>query len=249
MFRFVLLLVALCAIQSVHADPGSAKVSDSPTAIGDKEAREYRKFVDSIQGAQRDEVTEMPSPEVDAAPSLPRVDYVIVRGNEGIAFPDLTRINDEDLYTPTPTPRATSTPWPTATPWQPPKRCKENTTRTVADTEQGDPTKLWYDYLFLYKEFVPLDSTEVYGVQTRLYPYDTSKPEGAHVRMKVYQVPCVPYRIRHTSRTYYYDTGLNALKNYGTDQTGKGKLHPWVAQKLYGDTNKTKQQRKRFRKR
>lgn len=208
-------------------------------------AVEYSEFIKStkpVEPAAPFE-TEMPIDSHEALyPNL-----VVVRGGEGIVFPDISTIDDADLYTPTPSPEPTATPLPTHTPWQKPLRCQDNSTKTSIHSPGGNPQVVWQEKLFVYDDFLPLDTTEVYGIKVKVYPYDVDDPQGALVRMRLYEVPCVPYRIRYTDKAYHYDMGLNALKNYDSDQTGKGKIHPWIAQKVFGAQNKKPHRNKRFR--
>jgi hypothetical protein len=176
-------------------------------------------------------------------------DYYFIEGNEGIPFPDPTALAKDEIELETPTPIPTTTPIPTATPWTKPKRCTRADRETFEHHALGDSNQILYDMIFISHDLVPMDSVEVYGRSAKIIPYSLNKDDGAMIRMRLYKVPCVPYRIRMTGKDYFYESGLNALRNYDTAPSGKGKLHPWVSQKLYGDTNKTKQQRKRFRKR
>jgi hypothetical protein len=176
-----------------------------------------------------------------------KLEYTIVRGNEGIPFPDPESITDEDFYPPTPTPEATFTPLPTATPWQKPNRCELDKTEVVVHSPERDPKDVYYEELFVYEGFMPLDPVEVYGAKVRVHTYNPQNGRAAEIRMEMYDVPCIPYRFRMTATSYYYDTGLNALKNYDSDPASKGQLHPWVANKLYGSSKQISKNRKGVR--
>jgi hypothetical protein len=155
----------------------------------------------------------------------------IVRGREGIPFPDPTMVVLEP--TPTALPEIPEVVEPTPTPWQRPSRCETNETKRERYSENGSESEILWDKLFLSEDLVPMDSGEVYGANTDLFPYGPKSGEGVYIRMEMYRVPCVPYRIRMTKGSYYYDSGLNALKNYDTNSAGRGALHSWVEQKLF----------------
>jgi hypothetical protein len=97
----------------------------------------------------------------------------------------------------------------------------------------GDDAIILLDKLFLSADLVPVDPQEVFGAETLLIPYGSKEDEGALIRMEIYRVPCLPYRMRTTEKADYIDTGLNALKNYDSDPSGRGVMHPFVEGKLY----------------
>ncbi len=127
----------------------------------------------------------------------------------------------------------TQVPVPTPTPYQQPKRCAKNETQRIVYKESDTETTLLVDYLFIPEELVPTEPEEVFGSEVSLIPYGPKAGEAAKIRMKVNNVPCVPYRRRLTNTTRYFDTGINALKNYDGAPAGAGKLHPLMQQKLY----------------
>ena len=250
-------VVSLCSVQSaVYAQ----------TAIPSTSLETVQKKVDSVQfrdeylrfirGLKRDnnltdadkEKLENTKKRIESGEEI-TLEYTIVRGNEGIPFPDPASITDEDFYPPTPIPEATPTPLPTSTPWQKPGRCELDKTEVVVHSPERDPKDVYYEELFVYEGFMPLDPVEVYGAKVRVRPYNPQDGKGAELRMEMYSVPCIPYRVRMTATSYYYDTGVNALKNYDIDPTGKGKLHPWVSTKLYGNKKEAPRKPKRLRKR
>jgi hypothetical protein len=156
----------------------------------------------------------------------------IVRGKEGIPFPDPSMVVPEQ--TPTPVAQAGVPEEQTPIPWQRPRRCERNETKRERYSETGSESEVFWDKLFVDEELVPIDSAEIYGTKTEIFPYGPKSGEGVYIRMEMYQVPCVPYRIRMTGGSYFYDSGLNALKNYDTNSAGRGALHSWVEQKLFG---------------
>jgi hypothetical protein len=127
----------------------------------------------------------------------------------------------------------TEVPVPTPTPYQQPKRCTKNETQRVVYKEKETETKLFTDYLYIPEELIPMDPEEVFGSKVSLIPYGPEAGEVAKIQMRINEVPCVPYRQRLTNTTWYYDTGINALKNYDGAPSGPGKLHPLMQQKLY----------------
>lgn len=220
--------------------------SEAEKAMG----KEYRRFTERLKASHNPPEGEEEGHDQPVADTTPTTkNYYIIKGNEGIPFPDPHSIRDEDMFPPTPTPEPTPTPLPTATPWQKPRRCEADQTRVEVHTPESNSHDINYEILFVYKDFIPLDSIEVYGAKVGVHGYDPLDGKGTEVRMEIYQVPCIPYRIRRTNHAYYYDTGLNALKNYDGDQTGKGKIHPWIAQKVFGAQTKKPQRTKRLRSR
>jgi hypothetical protein len=155
-------------------------------------------------------------------------------GKDGIPFPkpeDFKWKPDGNAAT-SPQALPTQTPLPTPTPYQQPKRCSRNETQAVVYKEKESETELFTDYLFIPEELIPLDPEEVFGSEVSLVPYGPEAGEGGKIRMEINEVPCVPYRRRLTNTTRYFDTGINALKNYDGAPGGSGKLHPLMQQKL-----------------
>lgn len=250
-------LTSLCCVRSaVYAQ--TANPSTSLETVQKKvDSVQFRdEYLQFIRGLQKDnnltdadkERLENTEKRIENGEEI-TLEYTIVRGSEGIPFPDPASITDEDFYPPTPTPKATFTPLPTATPWQKPGRCELDKTEVVVHSPERDPKDVYYEELFVYEGFMPLDPVEVYGAKVRVHPYNPQDGKGAEIRMEMYGVPCIPYRFRMTATSYYYDTGLNALKNYDTDPTGKGTPHPWILKKLYGNKNTKEAKKKRLRKR
>ena len=119
-----------------------------------------------------------------------------------------------------------------------PPRCDQNHT----DREQrgslalsgGEETLL--DSVYLREELAPVDASEVFGQKTRVFPYGPKSNTGVLYRMRADEIPCVPFRIRVTSRAIYRDRGENALKNYDRDPSDRGTHHPWIARIISGKT-------------
>lgn len=157
-----------------------------------------------------------------------------LKGKSGIPFPKPEEVVLKPVPTDTPAPPTpTYTPEPTFTPYPKPVRCEKS--ETIRDDTYAIDQKesLLYDYIFISRDLVPLDSEEYFGPDVHLIPYDTPLTEGQLLRMEIYGVPCLPYRIRKTTTADYQDIGLNALKNYSKDPAGRGVFHPTLQQKLF----------------
>ena len=202
--------------------------------------RQYQRNSQSILG----EPERYNLPERRDANGEPKPPISHVRGAEGLPFPKPEDIVYEALPTHMPYVETPAPEW-SPVPYKRPGRCESNSTQRVplypdADTnptkKEGDPDEkeLLYDYLFIAEDLVPYDSTEVFGLDTVLRPYGPKSGEAVYTRMEIYNVPCVPYRIRMTNKAHYYDTGLNALKNYDGRHSGVGVLSKWMTLKLYG---------------
>ncbi len=162
-------------------------------------------------------------------------------GKDGIPFPK----SEESKWQPVRSSdqkagvEPTEVPAPTPTPYQQPKRCTVNETKRVVYKEQEAETKVYTDYLFIPEELVPIEPEEVFGSMVSLIPYGPEAGDAAKIRMEVNAVPCLPYRRRLTNSTQYFDTGINALKNYDGAPGGVGKLHPLIQQKLHQSSTKS----------
>lgn len=119
-------------------------------------------------------------------------------------------------------------------PYRPSKCSSAATTKIPRGEKNKETEEVWVDVLYLPEDMVPMDATEVYGTKVRLRPYGPNAAEGVYYRMENDQVPCLPYRIRITSKGEYYDRGESAYRNYDKDQANKGDIHPWVQAKLRG---------------
>lgn len=156
------------------------------------------------------------------------------KGHEGVPFPNPAQV----VLKPKPTEPAGSQAAPTQAPvWSPepyerPTSCAKNETKRVEYDPKGNDSVTYVDRLFVREDLVPIDSSEVYGPKVDLIPYGPSESSATMVRMSIYRVPCVPYRMRMTGKAEYIDTGVNALKNYTSNPAGKGVLHPFVEEKL-----------------
>lgn len=158
-----------------------------------------------------------------------------IKGHDGIPFPSPEAVVLEP--TPTPlaqTPTVTPTATPTPTPYQRPGACERNETLREVHQPKGSDAKLLYDLLFVARDLAPLDVSEAFGQFTKVVPYDVPPSKGQLMRMEIYRVPCLPYRVRMTAKARYVDTGTNALKNYDKDQAGRGEFSKLMRQRLFG---------------
>lgn len=175
---------------------------------------------------------EQASPGTPIDPSKP---LSHIAGKDGIPFPKPEEVIFEPSPTLPPSTAATPTPAPV---WSPPPyarpgKCEKNETVRVEVRPEIPEKSILLDQIYVSEDLVPLDPQEVFGLRSDLIPYGPHEERGTFLRMKIDNVPCLPYRIRITERAQYYDSGINALKNYDSDPAGKGKLHTFIEQKLY----------------
>lgn len=137
---------------------------------------------------------------------------------------------------PTPTPGAPASQEVISMPsWKRPTRC-DGQGQKVSSFKWAQDSKgetLLLDILYLHEDLVPTDSSEVFGLETKLRPYGPKSGDAVYSDMEVDDVKCLPYRIRVTSKAQYLDYGNNALKNYDKAPSGKGEYHPWILQKVF----------------
>ena len=158
-------------------------------------------------------------------------------GGEGIPFPDVSEMLWEPVPTVSPSTEQSQpnrVVLPTPTPYLlPPPRCRKD--ETIADIFDPDnkETGIRVDKLFITEDLVPLDQQEVFGSAVELIPYGPNSDPTDGTRLRIYSVPCLPFRIRITKHTKYLDTGGNALKNYDLDYDGKGTWHPLMFERWY----------------
>lgn len=170
------------------------------------------------------------------APSGPPERTILshVTGKEGIPLPT----SEESVWMPIPTPDPTAMyallppPPPTPTPYQRPFVCSKNETRREAYETSAEPERILVDILFIPERLVPMEPTEVFGSRVSIIPYGPNESEASAARMEIYAVPCLPYRIRWTNTTKYFDSGLNAYRNYDKEPWGRGILHPFMSNAL-----------------
>lgn len=164
-------------------------------------------------------------------------------GKEGRPFPPPEDVVMQPV--PTSTPEMTPTPAPewTPQPYAAPRRClKDGTQRELFspdDRQHPAENKVPYsDMLFVAEDLVPIDPEEAFGPNVRIIPYEAVLEPNQYplLMMEIYDVPCLPYRIRVTNLARYTDTGLNALKLYSGGPAHKGKLSPLIQRKLFGSS-------------
>lgn len=113
-----------------------------------------------------------------------------------------------------------------------PPRCNESRTRAVQRRDKGIVGEVLFDHLYVPREFAPLDTSDIYGVNTTVEIYDGDSAARVSILMEADAVPCVPYRIRFTDTQAFYHKGEDALANYDKDPTGPGQSHAWVRKKI-----------------
>jgi hypothetical protein len=158
-----------------------------------------------------------------------------IRGKEGVPFPSPEAIVPTLTPTPVPqTPTSTPTATPTPTPFQRPPACEGGKTSKQEHHPAVKKENVLYDLLFISRDLLPGDPSEAFGSNVSVYPYDLPVTKGQLLQMEIYRVPCLPYRVRMTTRMRYVDTGNNALRNYDKDPAGRGDLSKLMQQKLFG---------------
>lgn len=117
----------------------------------------------------------------------------------------------------------------------PPKlrRCNENKTVMASTGVKDQRIKkiVLLDMVFL-DEDPPLNVDEIFGQRTSVFKYEDKPNHGVSIVASQLGIRCLPARIRATPGYAIRDRGINALKNYDRDPTGKGKLHPYMVAKL-----------------
>lgn len=241
----LLLLCGIAAWVAFQATIALAEVTEADILKGIETARRSGarisdEQVQTILSSYREEVARASRMkeelEWDAKNVAQDLEHPLSRttGHEGIAFPSLAQV----VFPPKPTEPAGASPATTPVPvWSPepyerPTSCTKNETKRIEYNPKGNDSVTYVDRLFVREDLVPIDSGEVYGPNVDLIPYGPNESQATMVRMSVYRVPCVPYRMRMTGKAEYIDTGVNALKNYTSNPAGKGVLHPFVEEKL-----------------
>lgn len=159
-----------------------------------------------------------------------------ITGKEGIPLPS----PEESVWMPVPTPDPTALsallppPPPTPTPYQRPFVCSKNETRREVYETSEEPERTLVDILFIPEHLIPMEPVEVFGSAVSVIPYGPNEGDATLTRMEIYAVPCLPYRIRWTNTTKYFDSGLNAYRNYDKEPRGRGVLHPIMSSALSG---------------
>ena len=198
---------------------------------------EAQRFIETLRNqAQRDkEIRSELDWNVSAAYGSEAPPLSHVEGKDGIAFPTESEAIWPPPPSPTPTPKVSLSAEQVVfeKPYQRPPRCEKNETKREVFEKGEEESMLMLDLLFIDESKIPPEPEETLGSQVRLLPYGGETDEVTVMRMEMYQVPCVPFRRRMTNTTMYYDTGLNALRNYDGDWSGHGKMHPLMQEKLF----------------
>jgi len=77
------------------------------------------------------------------------------------------------------------------------------------------------------------DFADTFGAETKVRHYSTQLGDIIALEASKNGVTCLPFRIRVTDKFKYHDTGINAIKNYDGNQSGKGILHHIIRKELY----------------
>lgn len=174
----------------------------------------------------------LPQPPPDGQRFERKSTHIKMEG--GVPFPEPSEVVLAPRPTATPTvPSQEETLSPPI--WKRPTRCDgqgQNVTTFKWAKDLKSETIL-LDILYLHEDLVPNDSSEVFGLETKLNPYGPKSGDRVYSDMEVDDVKCLPYRIRVTSKAQYLDYGNNALKNYDKAPSGKGEYHPWILQKVF----------------
>jgi hypothetical protein len=160
----------------------------------------------------------------------------IISGGEGVAFPKPEEVVLEPVPTFAQIEAVTHyTPEPTATPWMRPGKCAASGNRRIEMLNiQDNDDRVLNDRLFVASELNPLDPDEIYGVGVKIYQYGSGVGEEQYTYQEIYQVPCLPFRIRSTSWGEIQYFGNDALKRYDPSSKERPDFHPWVAERLFG---------------
>ena len=203
--------------QGIGTSPSDRKIS----ASAKKAAAEAERIMNQV-----------PPTQAPVASPLP---VTHIRAEGGVPFPKQEEVVFEPFEFKTPTPDPHYVPW-EGPRYRRPGRCDRSNTEKL-DFPNGasdTPEEILLDQLYLPEDYVPVDSSDVFGSRTALFPYGSNSGEGVYTHMETDNVPCVPFRIRITTTTMYRQSGNDALRNYDKKLSGKGEFHPWIQQKLFG---------------
>ncbi len=116
-------------------------------------------------------------------------------------------------------------------------KCTESKTFTVAvptsEQQEGLPPQASHstlDVLYLAEE-PPTDAAEIFGERTIIHRYTTKEKDFISLYAGLLGIHCLPFRMRQTEQQVFWDTGLNALKNYSNDPNGEGEYHAYIKAK------------------
>lgn len=117
--------------------------------------------------------------------------------------------------------------------YQKPQRCTKNYTEREKVYDEPEKAEIIYDLAFIPRDLMTTEPQDLFGVETRIYPYGGRNDKASITRMELHDVPCLPYRVRKSNTTWYRHYGLDALRNYDKEPLGKGTLHPWVRKRYF----------------
>ena len=196
----------------------------------DSVARSESRAKDKISAMERS--VESSTEVVEADPSDAILDHVTL--GKGIPFP-----KPEEVVVRPPLEieidfekeRANAVP---VAPLQPqiPRRCTNNSTIRISRDVPDKSEEVIYDVLYIPAEYLPLDPAEAFGNETRVRVVGGVDSKEVLEQLIDDAIPCIPFRTRIIPGIEFRDFGKVALRNYGKKQTGKGVLHPSIAQKI-----------------
>lgn len=158
------------------------------------------------------------------------------KGASVVSFPEYV----DQVWPPIPTPETTpipedSTPDPTPIPYRfPPKNCSKNETSFEPANSPSSEPEVMLDRIFIPEGLIPLNPEEELGSNIDLVPLSQDFNDSViETKFEIYEVPCVPYRMRVTNNGTFYHSGHDALKNYDLDPNGKGEWGPVMYARLF----------------
>jgi hypothetical protein len=113
-----------------------------------------------------------------------------------------------------------------------PPRCSKNVTLRISRDIPDKSEQVIYDVLYIPAEYLPLDPAEAFGNETRVRVVGGDGSKEILEQLADDGITCIPFRTRIIPGIEFRDFGKVALRNYSKRQTGKGQLHPSVAQKI-----------------
>jgi hypothetical protein len=79
------------------------------------------------------------------------------------------------------------------------------------------------DVLFIPTNYRTSSPKDIFGQKTDVYVYDTANPDPIIASLNLaLEIPCLPYRIRHTKSFLFEHFGEHALRNYDGNPHGNG---------------------------
>lgn len=249
-------LLLLCFMSAVNAQDSIEELQKHVQKLkSSEELRQEKGTGEALRRVKREgerieRVIEAGKEEARQAPVPTPVPQTHVKVAGGIPFPKPEEVVLEPLPTDTPEPPSKTPPY-EGPKYERPRRCEKPKTDRIQfkEKQRGEIETILADTLYLPESYVPVDSSEVFGITTRLNPYGPESGDGVYVSMEIDNVPCVPYRIRITKYAMYIDQGNFALKNYDQKPDGEGKYHTWMQSKLFGVSESPKVKERKLNRR